>query len=138
MSAKVVSSENDVLKFLLELKGVLTDSQFDVNRDLDILLKKKSESPEDPHTTFNTLINLEFDKTDVRNEILALQISDYLETFIDDKDDTSPPFYVFGRKIKNNEVYIKVKIRDRKTRKVFCVSFHMARFPFPLCRPYNN
>lgn len=136
MSEKVVSSESDVLKFLFELKGVLTDSQFDVNRDLDILLKKKSESHEDPYTTFNTLINLEFDKTDVRNELLALQISDYLETFIDDMDDTLPPFYAFGKRIKENEVYIKIKIRDRKTRKVFCVSFHIARFPFPLCRPY--
>ncbi len=59
-----------------------------------------------------------------------------METFIDDKDNSLPPFFVFGITIKNGEVYIKAKIRDRKNCKVFCVSFHFARFPLPIKRPY--
>lgn len=90
----------------------------------------------DPYTTFNTMQALEYDRHDVLNQLLALDISEYLETFIDDIDDSLPPFYAFGKTIKNREVYIKVKIRNKKNCKVFCVSFHFARFPLPVKKPY--
>ncbi len=136
MSLKVISPESDVIIFLKELKEVLTDSGFDVSRDLDILPKKKNESPTDPYTTFNTLQALDFDRHDVKNQLLALDFTEYMETFIDDKDSTLPPFFAFGKTVKNREVYIKTKIRDRKNCRVFCVSFHFARFPLPTQRPY--
>ncbi|KJS19273.1 MAG: hypothetical protein VR72_19935 [Clostridiaceae bacterium BRH_c20a] len=131
MSLKIISPETDVIAFLKELKEVFTDPNFDASRDLDILLKKSSELPTDPYTTANTLLVLDFDKNDVVNQMLALDISEYLETFIDDKDNNLPPFFAFGKRIKNREVYIKAKIRDRKNCKVFCVSFHFARYPLP-------
>jgi len=80
--------------------------------------------------------SLEFDRHDVLNKLLALDITEYMETFIDDKDNNLPPFFAFGKTIKNREVYIKAKIRDKKKCKVFCVSFHFARFPLPVNRPY--
>jgi hypothetical protein len=104
---------------------------------MDILLKKKLESPNDPYTTFNTMMILDFDRYDVKDELLSLEISDYLETFIDDKDSSLPPFFAFGKTIKNNDVYIKIKIRDKRNLKVFCVSFHLARYPLPEIRPYT-
>jgi hypothetical protein len=61
MSLKVISPENDVIIFLKELKEVLTDPNFDISKDLDILPKKKNESPTDPYTTFNTMQALDFD-----------------------------------------------------------------------------
>lgn len=137
MSHKIISSEEEVREFLKELKELLTDPRFDVSRDLDILPKKKSESPTDPYTTANTLLALDFDKTDVLNQLLALEISEYIETFIDDKDNTLPPFFAFAKSIKNRDVYVKVKIRDRQNCKVFCISFHFARFPFPDNLPYK-
>jgi len=136
VSCKIVSSEKDVLGFLKELKEVLTNSKFDISKDLDILPKKSSESPLDSYTTGNTLLALDFDKNDVQNQLLAIDISEYLETFIDDKDSSLPPFFAFGKSIKNKDVYIKVKIRDRINCKVFCVSFHFARYPLPTKRPY--
>jgi len=136
MSLKIISAETDVISFLKELKEVLVDPDFDVSSDLDILLKKSSELPSDPYTTTNTLLALDFDKTDVLNQLLALDTSDYIETFIDDKDNNLPPFFAFGKTIKTRDVYIKVKIRDRKNCKVFCVSFHFARYPLPTNRPY--
>lgn len=136
MSTKIISPEEDVAIFLKELKSVLTDPAFDVSKDLDILPKKKNESPTDPYATFNTMQALGFDKNDVLTQLLALDISEYIETFIDDKDSTLPPFYAFGKIIKSREVYIKAKIRDRKSCKVFCVSFHYARYPIPTNRPY--
>ena len=136
MSCKIVSSEKDVIEFLKELKEVLTNSNFDVSKDLDILPKKSSELPTDPYTTGNTLLALDFDRNDVLNQLLALDISEYLETFIDDKNSSLPPFFAFGKSIKNKDVYIKTKIRDRINCKVFCVSFHFARYSLPTKRTY--
>ncbi|SUY45720.1 Uncharacterised protein [Clostridium putrefaciens] len=136
MSQKMISSEEEVKEFLKELKEILTDPRFDIARDLDILPKKKSEQPIDLYTTANTLIALDFDKDDVLNQLLALEISEYMETFIDDKDNNFPPFFAFAKLIKNRDVYVKVKIRDRQNCKVFCVSFHFARFPFWDNLPY--
>lgn len=137
MSLKIISTESDVITFLTGLKEVLIDSNFDVSKDLDILPKKKTESPTDPYTTFNTMQALEFDRHDIKNQLLGLDISEYLETFIDDKDNSLPPFFAFGKTLKNREVYIKAKIRDRKNCKVFCVSFHFARFPLPTQKPFS-
>ena len=107
-----------------------------MSTDLDILLKKKSELPLDAYTTPNTLLALEFDRTDVFTQLLNLNVSEYMETVIDDKNNCLPPFYAFGKLIKSKEVYIKVKIRDRINCKVFCVSFHFAKFPLPTKMPY--
>ena len=83
--SKIISSEQEVKDFLKELKELLTGPRFDNSKDLDILLKKKHESPIDPYTTANTILELEFDKSDVANQLLSLDITEYLETFIDDK-----------------------------------------------------
>ncbi|MDF2520101.1 MAG: hypothetical protein K0R84_729 [Clostridia bacterium] len=137
MSQKIISSEKEVLAFLKELKELLTSPKFDLSKDLDILMKKKNESPIDPYTTANTLLALDFDKHDVLNHLLSLELSEYMETFIDDIDNSLPPFFAFAKEIKNRDVYIKAKIRDRQNCKVFCVSFHFARYPFPKNLPYG-
>jgi uncharacterized protein Smg (DUF494 family) len=105
------------------------------------LLKKKSESPIDPFTTENTILSLGFDRRDIRNQLLILTASNYLETFIDNMDSSSPPFYAFAINIKSKTVYIKVKIRNKTRQRIFCVSFHFARFPirqFPYQRDDNR
>lgn len=137
MDNKIVSSEEEVRHFLAELKEVLSNPLFDVKQDLDILLRKRNESPIDPHTTENTLLELDFDSYDLHSQLLALDVREYMETFIDDKDPGLPPFFAFARIIKKRNIYIKVKIRDRMKRKVFCVSFHFARYPFPQRLPYE-
>jgi hypothetical protein len=137
VSQKIISSEKEVLAFLKELKELLTSPKFDLSKDLDILMKKKNESPIDPYTTANTLLALDFDKHDVLNHLLSLELSEYMETFIDDIDNSLPPFFAFAKEIKNRDVYIKAKIRDRQNCKVFCVSFHFARYPFPKNLPYG-
>jgi hypothetical protein len=62
MSMKIITAKSDVILFLLTPKGVLTDPQFNLDTDLDILLKKKLESSNDPYTTFNTMMMLDFDR----------------------------------------------------------------------------
>lgn len=109
-----------------------------IERDLDILPKKRNESATDPYTTINTMADLEFDANDVCEELKAITVEDYAETMLDDRNEAAPPFFVFYRNIQTRYVYIKVKIRDRATGKVFCVSFHFARYPKPSPLPYEG
>ena len=134
----VTESREKVEQFLVELKSILSSPNFNPARDLDILPKKKSEDMFDPYTTANTLLALGFNNEDVRNELLKIGVEDYAETLIDVIDATLPPFYVFYRDIQSREVYIKVKIRDSITGKVFCISFHFARYPAPNPLPYST
>lgn len=137
MHYKIISPEEEVRGFLIDLKALLTDADFNVRIDLDILPKKKQESPTDPYTTENTLLALDFDRHDVLNQLMSLETGEYMETFIDDLNDQLPPFYAFAKEIKSKDVYIKVKIRDRQNHKIFCVSFHFAKYPFPQSLPYE-
>ena len=134
----VTESREKVEQFLVELKSILSSPNFNPARDLDILPKKKSEDMFDPYTTANTLLALGFNNEDVRNELLKIGVEDYAETLIDVMDATLPPFYVFYRNIQSREVYIKVKIRDSVTGKIFCISFHFARYPAPNPLPYST
>lgn len=137
MSVSQRDSKEAVDGFIVELKEILTSCTFDINSDLDILLKKSSEDPLDPYTTANTLAELEFDKNDVKEQLLSIKVSDYVETIIDDKNAAFPPFLVFCKEIQKRDVYIKVKIRDRAKGRIFCVSFHFARYPFRHPLPYE-
>lgn len=95
---------------------------------MDILLKKKNEDPLDPYTTMNTLNELDYDKEDIKRELLNLTIEEYIETLIDLKDIDGPKLYVFIKYIIGRAVYIKIKIRSIQNRKIFCISFHFARY----------
>lgn len=138
MSNSRIASRIEVEQFLADLKSILESDTFVVQRDLDILPKKKGEDPTDPFTTFNTMAALDFDKNDVCEQLKKLTITEYAETIIDNRDVTWPAFFVFYRNIQSRDVYIKVKIRDQQSGKVFCVSFHFARYPKPDPLPYAN
>lgn len=136
LSNKIISDRADVVTFLTDLKAILNSEEFNIDTDLDILLKKRLESPIDPFTTGNTMLELEFDRHDVFTQLLSLDLSEYIETFIDNINPSLPPFYTFGRVISNRDIYIKLKIKDKANHKVFCVSFHFARYPLTTNRPY--
>lgn len=128
MGNKQISSKEQVENFLLELKHIINDKRFNINEDFDILLKKKNETDDDAYTTKNTLIQLNYDKNDIIRNLKELKISEYIETLTDVKNVYSPQFWVFIKRVNLKQVYIKVKIRSIQNRKIFCISFHFARF----------
>lgn len=129
MEINFTSPKEEVINFLLELKKVMSNRDFNVNKDLDVILKKKNENSLDPYTTQNTLLKLDFDKNDIADTLKKLSVEEYIETGKDRKDISSPEFYIFGKEVQGNLIYIKIKIRDKINHKVFCVSFHFARYP---------
>lgn len=98
MQTSYCSKKEEIENFLTKLKEILTNKQFDIDKDLDILFRKKNESKDDPYITSNTLAALNYDKEDVKNELLKLKIFNYVETLVDIKDISGPRLYVFIKK----------------------------------------
>lgn len=131
-SKSSISKREDVLTFITELQQILRTK----NYDLDILTKE-SDTKDAKYTTKYTMLDLDFDKEDVAEVLLQLTIDKYIETIEDNKGAEFPPFYVFAEVVKTKDIYIKVKIRDKATNKIFCVSFHYPEFPMKT-GPYKS
>ena len=129
MDTNFISTQEEVNKFLKELKEIISSNNFNVEKDLDIILKKKNENLLDPYTTQNTLLTLNFDKYDIVDTLKSLTDRDYIETGNDIKNNQLPKLYIFGKEIHGRVIYIKIKIRDKINHKMFCISFHFARYP---------
>ena len=65
--------------------------------------------------------------------ILNLEIQDYSEGPLEETQQGGTEMWVFGKLIKNQEVYIKLTL-SKITAGAVCISFHKAEFPmkFPL------
>ncbi len=120
-----IESLDDVNNFINKVRTILSSQ----NYQLDIQMIRKDEDPLDPYTTQNTLLSLGYDEEDVVNELITLKASDYCKTAVDRKRPSSPPFWFFEKNINGKSVYIKFKIRDEKNKKIFCMSFHFAKWP---------
>lgn len=126
-----IDTRKNVEQHLQELYTLVSQKEC----QFDILLRKKGEPENDPFTTENTMLTLGYGSEDIKRELSTLEVSDYIENVKDDKHTDSPDFRVFGKEIQGYQVYIKEKIRLSK--KIFCVSFHFARFPLKQ-RPYDK
>lgn len=129
MISNFIEDKENVENFLIELHSIINNKNFNVEDDLDIILKKKNEDALDPYTTQNTLLELNFDKYDIKDTLLDLTYKEYIETGEDRLNKTSPKFYIFSKTMQGKQIYIKIKIRDKINYKVFCISFHFARYP---------
>ena len=129
-----IESIDKVEGYLKDLKSILCSDDFDLNRDIDILYGIKTDSA--GYKNAETIAALEYDKSNIRDTLLALTVNEYSETFADIKDSVSPPLYVFGKTIATHEIYIKVKIRSSNARQVFCISFHFAQYH--ISKPYST
>ncbi len=113
------------------LREVLNSVDFKIDNDL-IIVKAQKDEPK--YSTPFTLLDLEYDTSDVVDRLKELTIADYSETLMDIDDDDPPLLYVFGKDINSKLVYIKLKIREGSGKTVLCLSFHYAKhemiFPY--------
>lgn len=86
--------------------------------------KRKDEDLLNPNSTKNTIIDLDFESEDVKEEILNLRSSDYIKTVKDRERTKSPDYWIFSKNIKGRDIYIKLKICD--INKIHLMSFHYA------------
>lgn len=127
------SKKKEVIDFLKGLHEILNDDNFDINTDFTLIRRNKKQEDEIYSTPY-TLLDLDYDTSDVVERLKELKVEEYSETKID-RDDVNPPLlFVFGKDIRGRQVYVKLKIKGNKTRNVLCISFHYAKekmqFPY--------
>ena len=120
------SEKKDVIEFLEKLHLIITDTNFDIDNNLTLINKKKPAEKEMFSTPY-TLLDLDFDTSDIIERIKELTLQEYWETLFDKDDDNPPLLFVFGKDINCKTVYIKLKIKDAK-KMVLCLSFHYAEY----------
>jgi len=125
MNDKFQSTKDDVEQFLDTINTITNSPKFNTSCDFDLLIKNEAN---DKFSTMNTILSLNYDKNDVLNEIRKLKVEDYVETGIDRKDANLPYLYIFNKNIQGKDIYIKVKIRSVMNHKIFCISFHYAKY----------
>ena len=127
-------TERDVLQFLKRLNAIINAKNFNLD-DNFILIKNRKEPIE--FSTPYTLIDLEYDVDDVVRELSSLRVSDFSEARLDADDPNPPILMIFGKKINDREIYIKIKNRESDDlHQVICVSFHYSQWE--MMYPYKN
>lgn len=116
------AKKEEIGEFLKEFKRIATKG-----RGLDIVNRGENLS---------TLARLGLTKKNCKDEILSLSVLNYSDGPLNDKDRPGN-IWIFGKKIMNNEVYIKLKIAaTNKVEIAKCISFHVAQHPmnYPFCQ----
>ena len=121
----IQSQKTAVKAFLEDLKEVLGDEDFDIDKNLLIIRSRKDEIE---YSTNYTLVDLEYDSFDVVERLKELTVAEYSETLIDKDDDKPPLLFILGKDINAKLVYIKLKIKGETDKKVLCLSFHYAKY----------
>lgn len=75
-----------------------------------------------------TLALLEISVSKQKQIIEQLVIDDYSDGPIEDNNFIGSPLWVFGKLVKNYELYIKISM-GFPNRNTLCISFHIAEFP---------
>lgn len=126
------SKKNDVIAFLEQLQSILLDPKFDIDNNMILISKKKTQEKEIYSTPY-TILDLDYETSDIVERLKELTVQEYSETLYDRDDDNPPLLFVFGKDINCKKVYIKLKIKDFK-KKVLCLSSHYAEhamnFPY--------
>lgn len=136
-----MSSERSAVKdFLAQMNSVLSSDHFNIDRDFFFQRVRDSDAPDDEYTNENTLLELGYDTSDVVEELKTLGLDHYSESIVDNVADGFEIFFVFGKVISGRDVYIKVRMKQRRNTQeeyVFCISFHFARRPITVY-PYRR
>ena len=75
-----------------------------------------------------TLLDLEMTPMQRTKIVESLTAADYSEGPLDDRLYGFASMWVFGKKHKNNELYIKISM-GTSSNPVICISFHLAEHP---------
>lgn len=93
-----------------------------INRKNFIVLRRYNESDKDPYVL---LKKLDYDISDLIDEINNLKVEDFLECQLDSKNKFLF-MYTFIKMIKEYVVYIKLSIVQKNNNNVYVISFHEA------------
>jgi len=116
-----MTSEAEVSKFIKEFKMKM--KMFGI-----IFLDNRNKNQQ-------ALFDLEITPNQRKKYIESIVVEDYSEGPIPDIIFGNLPLWVFGRQIKDKEVYIKISMGSESSSAV-CISFHLAEHPMK--KPFKN
>jgi hypothetical protein len=112
-----------------------------LNQEVEIYLKELKVKLEifgilfldDRGKNQQTLHDLEISPAKRKEVINSLEVENYSQGPLDEKMRGILPMWVFGKKVKKKEVYIKISMGIENSKAV-CISFHIAERPmnYPL------
>jgi len=108
------SQRSDVKNFIERFKTKL--KIFDI-----IFLDKRQKNTQ-------SLLDLEITPAQRRKIIEAIEMKDFVEGPFKEELYGIDDLWVFGKTIKNKDVYIKISL-GKPNQKVICISFHIAEYP---------
>jgi hypothetical protein len=108
-----MASRDEVNNFLADFKAKMNV--------FDIIYRN------DRNKNSQALLDLEITQKDRRAVIENLSVEDFCEGPLDDTLYGIAPMWVFGREVKNSEVYLKISM-GRANNPVVCISFHKAEY----------
>jgi hypothetical protein len=82
---------------------------------------------EDRPKNFQTMAELELSFEKLKSVLKELKGADYSQGHEEDLLNQKQQLWIFGKEIKNREVYIKITLGDFND-KVICISFHFSEF----------
>lgn len=116
-----MASKQEVEKFLKELK--VKTKVFGI-----LFLDERGKNQQ-------TLHDLEISPAKRKEIIANLRSEDYSEGPLEEKMRGILPLWVFGKEVKQKEVYIKISM-GLENNSAVCISFHIAEYPMNY--PYKN
>lgn len=122
----ITTKRKDIIVFLEQLHLILSDPKFNIDNNMILISKNKSQEKEEFSTPY-TIVDLDYEMSDIVERLKELTVQEYSETLYDKDDDNPPLLFVFGKDINCKKIYIKLKIKDVK-KKVLCLSFHYAEY----------
>lgn len=123
------STKGNVEIFLRDLRDIFNSENY-------MFILPDREDKIKQYTTKFCLSELDYEKSDVIEELKTLTVSHYYGTVKDENNQKyNEYYYEFGKVIQSKMVYIKLKIQSREKKQVLCISFHfpeheMIRFPY--------
>lgn len=75
-----------------------------------------------------TLLDLEISPKEREKVLDNLSVKDYVRGPLEDMLNKGPEMWEFGKKVKGQDVYIKITMGFTNSR-VICISFHIAEYP---------
>ena len=106
-----MATKDDVSQFLRQLKSVRSVGQLFF---ADRAVNKQ------------TILDLEITAKQREIYINELVLQDYSEGPLENDQYGTNPMWVFGKTIKNKEIYIKITVSELN---VICISFHTSQYP---------
>jgi len=114
-----MATKKDVLEYLEDLKVKIRIFGL-------VFLDKRGKN-------YQTLLDLEITPNKRKEIIEGLKAEDYSEGPLEEKMYGILPMWVFGKMVKQKEVYIKIS-QGKSNQSAVCISFHIAEHPikYPL------